>query len=155
LSKGIPMLWQGEEFGENYYLPDVGAGRVSLLRPLQWDLFYDSNGQRLVQLVRKLLRIRRARPQIREGTYFFFNDWDRYQAKGTLLFARYIESRYTLVAVNIGDADQKVPFWFPIGGDYVEELEGGTLGLKGVIPLQETSLQIPSHYGRVWTAGTE
>jgi len=57
MSKGIPMLWQGEEFGENYFLPDSGAGRVSLLRALRWDYFYDESGQRLVSLVRRLLRI--------------------------------------------------------------------------------------------------
>jgi hypothetical protein len=31
-----------------------------------------------------------------------------------------------------------VPFWFPIGGDYVEEVHGGDLGLKGITPLNET-----------------
>ena len=47
MSKGIPMLWQGQEFGENYFLPEFGAGRVSLLRPLRWDYFYDAAGQQL------------------------------------------------------------------------------------------------------------
>jgi hypothetical protein len=45
MSKGIPMLWQGQEFAENYFLPDFGAGRVSLLRPLRWDYFYDEPGR--------------------------------------------------------------------------------------------------------------
>lgn len=152
MSKGVPMLWQGEEFGENYYLPDFGAGRVSLLRPLRWDYFYDTAGQRLVQLVRTLLRIRRDRPQIRRGTYFFFNDWDRYQRAGVLLFARYTGSQYSLIAINTGDTEQTVPFWFPVGGDYVEELHGGSLGLKAIVPLRETALTIPSYYGRIWTA---
>ncbi len=152
MSKGIPLLWQGEEFGENYFLPDFGAGRVTLLRPLRWDFFYDAVGQRLVTLVRRLLRIRRDRPHICQGAYFFFNHWDQYLGRGVLLFARYNAEQYTLVAVNIGDTDQTVPFWFPIGGDFVEELHGGDLGLKGIVPLQETPLVIPSHYGRIWTA---
>jgi 1,4-alpha-glucan branching enzyme len=152
MSKGIPLLWQGEEFGENYFLPDFGTGRVALLRPLRWDFFYDTPGQQLITLVRKLLRIRARRPQIRRGAYFFFNDWDRYLARGLMLFARYEEARYTLVAVNTGDTDQTVPFWFPRGGDYVEELHGGDLGLKGITALQPTLLTIPSHYGRIWTA---
>jgi 1,4-alpha-glucan branching enzyme len=151
MSKGIPMLWQGEEFCENYYLPEFGAGRVSLLRPLRWDFFYDRPGQQVLKLVRNLLGIRSKRPQIREGAYFFFNDWDRYLRVGVLMFARYIGTQYTLVAVNTGDSDQTVPFWFPIGGDYVEELNGGDLGLKGIVPLNETALTIPSHYGRIWT----
>src|SRR6516164_205173 len=129
MSKGIPMLWQGEEFAENYFLPDFGAGRVSLLRPLRWDDFYDDAGQAIVRLVRKLLRIRRERDYIRQGTHFFFNDWERYQKLGLLLFARYRDANYTLVAVNTGDADRTVPFWFPMGGDYVEELHGGGLNL--------------------------
>ncbi|WP_368507724.1 alpha-amylase family glycosyl hydrolase [Bradyrhizobium lupini] len=151
MSKGIPMLWQGEEFAENYHLPDFGMGRVSLLRPLRWDFFYDESGRPIVSLVRKLLRIRRQRDHIRQGTYFFFNDWDRYQQFGVLLFARYDGGRYTLVAVNVGDTDRTVPFWFPIGGDYVEELHGGALDLGNVPSLQRIDLNIPSHYGRIWT----
>ena len=152
MSKGIPLLWQGEEFGENYFLPDSGAGRVALLRPLRWDFFYDTPGQQLIALVRTLLRIRARRPQIRRGAYFFFNDWDRYQRNGILLFARYAGAQYSLIAVNTGDTEQTVPFWFPIGGDYTEELHGGGLGLKAIVPLQETPIVVPPHYGRIWTA---
>ena len=151
MSKGIPMLWQGQEFGENYFLPDVGAGRVSLLRSLRWDFFYDEAGRALVSLVRRLLRIRNRHTHLRQGTYFFFNDWDRYLTRGLLLFARYLDARYTLVAVNTTGVAQTVPFWFPIGGDYAEELDGGDGGLRGVVPLQETALTIPSHYGQIWT----
>jgi maltooligosyltrehalose trehalohydrolase len=151
MSKGVPMLWQGEEFAENYFLPDTGTGRVSLLRPLRWDFFYDDSGRPIVSLVRKLLRIRRLRHHIRLGTYFFFNDWDRYQRLGVMVFARYDGAQYTLIAVNIGDTDQSVPFWFPIAGDYVEELHGGALDLKSVPALQQVWLNVPSHYGRIWT----
>ena len=55
------------------------------------------------------------------------------------------------MALNISDADQAVPFWFPIAGDYVEELHGGVLDLHGIGALQQTALAIPSHYGRIWT----
>jgi hypothetical protein len=47
-----------------------------------------------------------------------------------LLFARIEDARYTLVAVNTSDVEQTVPFWFPIAGDYVEELHGGSLDLR-------------------------
>ena len=68
-----------------------------------------------------------------------------------LLFARYDGPRYTLVAVNFSDADATVPFWFPIAGDYVEDLHGGGLDLKNVAALRQTAVTIPSHYGRIWT----
>ena len=152
MSKGLPMLWQGEEFSENYFLPDAGMGRVALLRPLRWDYFYDTVGQAIVWLIRKLVRIRRDRSQIRSGAYFFFNNWDRYQSAGVLLFARYDGAQYTLVAVNTGDTEQHVPFWFPIAGNYVEELHGGALNLTAIPALQEVTLAIPSHYGSIWTA---
>ncbi len=151
MSKGIPMLWQGQEFAENYFLPDVGAGRVSLLRPVRWDFFYDEAGRAVVGLVRKLLKIRRKHAHVRGGAYFFFNHWDRYLSRGLLLFARYLGARYTLVAVNTSPGAQTVPFWFPVGGDYAEELDGGDAALKAVVPLQETALAIPSNYGRIWT----
>lgn len=153
LSKGIPMLWEGQEIGENYHLPGFGAGRVAMLRPMRWDYFYDDTGRRLLDLVSDLLWLRRSRAQLRRGEFFFFNHWDRYLSKGVLLFARYQESDYTLVAVNVGDEAQQVPFWFPIGGDYREELHGGALDLKGIAPYRETTLEIPSNYGRVWTSG--
>jgi len=152
LSKGVPMLWQGQEFGENYFLPDFGEGRVAVLRPLRWDFFYDAVGQQLVKLVRSLIRIRRKRPHMRRGGFYFFNDWDRYQRHGVLLFARLDGPQYSLVALNFGDTEQSVPFWFPVGGHYVEELHGGDLDLGPIVPLQEVRLTIPSHYGRIWTA---
>jgi len=151
MSKGIPMLWQGGEFAENYFLPDVGEGRVGLLRPIRWDYIYDGAGQPIAGLVRKLLRIRQSRAHIRHGTYFFFNDWDRYQSRGVLMFARYEGASYTLVGINTGDTDQTVPFWFPTAGDYAEELHGGALDLRSIPALQEVALTIPSHYGRIWT----
>lgn len=151
MSKGLPMLWQGEEFAENYFLPDVGTGRVSLLRPLRWDYFYDGSGQPIIGLVRKLLRIRRMRSHIRNGSCYFFNDWDRYQSLGLLLYARYRDASYTLVAVNTSDIEQTVPFWFPLAGHYAEELHGGGLDLNNVPALQEVALTIPSNYGRIWT----
>ena len=151
MGKGVPMLWQGEEFAENYFLPDVGMGRVGLLRPLRWDYFYDDSGQPIVALVRKLLRIRQQRDHVRGGTYYFFNDWDRYQRLGLLLFARFSGAEYTLVAVNTGDNDQSVPFWFPLAGDYAEDLHGGSLDLRNVEALRQVTLSVPSHYGRIWT----
>ena len=151
LARGIPMLWEGEELGENYYLPDAGQGRVSLLRPVRWDYFYDEVGRAAVSLVRNLLRVRNSGDQFRRGDYFFFNHWERYASKGVMAYARWTAQRYSLVAVNTSDVDQWIPFWFPLAGDYREELHGGTLNLSNVVAFAETWLQIPSNYGRVWT----
>jgi hypothetical protein len=58
----------------------------------------------------------------------------------------------TPLAVNTSDVEQTVPFWFPIAGDYGEELHGGSLDLSGIPALQQVMLTIPSHFGRIWTS---
>lgn len=148
-AKGVPLLWQGEEFGENYYLPDTGLGRVAMFRPVRWDYFYDDAGKRLSSLVRKLVKVRKQN-QFRRGGYFFYNDPERYQSKHVLLCSRTDDSQFSLVALNFGDEDQKIDFAFPVAGDYVEELDGVDR-LRGVNAGEERALTIPSNYGRIWT----
>lgn len=148
--RGIPMLWQGQEFGENYFVPDSGMGRVALLRPVRWDYFYDPVGKATVRLVRNLLELRRRLPQLRSGGHFFHNDPGRYQDRRVLIFSRSTdEGDHTLVALNFGDSDQTVPFTFGRGGKYREELHGHDL--TDVADGQERWLTIPSNYGRIWT----
>lgn len=149
-AKGIPMLWQGQEFSENYYIPDSGWGRVMLFRPVRWDYFYDSIGKRTVTMVRSLTRLRRDSPQFRGGDHFFYNHHDRYQSKNVLLFSRRLGNRYSLVALNFGDQEQWVPFTFPLNGNYREELHGED-NLNGVANTEERWLRIPGNYGRIWT----
>ncbi len=147
---GIPMVWQGQEFGENYYIPDQGFGRVMVFRPVRWDYFYDPIGKSTISLVRKLIKLRREQTQFRDGNYFFYNEYDRYQSKNVLLFSRQYGNSFSLVALNFSDSDQEVPFWFPISGDYHEELHGQN-NLVGVPSYVEYWLTIPSNYGRIWT----
>jgi 1,4-alpha-glucan branching enzyme len=147
---GIPFLWQGQELGENYVVPDQGWGRVMLFRPVRWDYFYDPVGKMLLNLVRKLIKLRRQLPQLRLGEHYFYNHYDRYQSKNLLLFSRKQGSQFTLVALNLGDQDQTAPFSFSLTGDYREELHGVD-NLQNVVAGVDRWLTIPSHYGRVWT----
>jgi 1,4-alpha-glucan branching enzyme len=154
-SKGIPLIWQGQELGENYYVPDGGWGRVLLFRPVRWDYFYDSIGKSMVSLTRKLVRLRRDRTEFRRGQHYFYNHFDHYQSKNVLLFSRQCGSNFSLVALNFGDQQQSVPFTFPVGGDFQEALHGdedGQLNLKGIASGDDLWLTVPSNYGRVWTS---
>ncbi len=150
MAKGIPLIWQGQELAENYYIPHEGWGRVMLFRPVRWDYFYDAIGKRTIKLVRDLMKLRRASPQFRHGDHFFYNHHDRYQSKNVLLFSRKQDNRFSLVALNFGDEEQWVPFAFPIGGDYREELHGED-NINGVTAAEERWLKIPGNYGRIWT----
>jgi pullulanase len=60
---GAVMLHNGQEFGDDHYLPANDPGRV-VPRPLDWDLVEDEPGQRLCQLYRLLLRLRREHPAL-------------------------------------------------------------------------------------------
>lgn len=76
-AKGIPMLWQGQEFGENYFVPNEGWGRVMLMRPVRWDYFYDSIGKAVIALFRKMLALRKSCVEFREGGHYFCNHYSR------------------------------------------------------------------------------
>jgi len=149
-ARGIPLLWQGQEFGENYYISEQGLGRVVMFRPVRWDYFYNPIGKSIISLVRKLIKLRREYPQFRYGEHFFYNHHDRYQSKNILLFSRKHGSIFSIVALNFGDQDQNVLFDFPYSGYYREELHGHD-NLQEIVAGVESWLTIPSNYGRVWT----
>jgi 1,4-alpha-glucan branching enzyme len=153
MARGIPMLWQGQEFGENYYIPEQGLGRVLMFRPVRWDYFYDSIGKSVISLVRKLIRLRRQRPQFRYGEHFFYNDYNLYQSRNVMLFSRRYGNDFSLIALNFGDLDQNISFYSPLSGNYREELHGND-DLKNVVAGVETWLSVPSNYGRIWTLET-
>lgn len=151
-ARGVPLLWQGQEFGENYWIPDGGVGRVMLFRPVRWDYFYDDTGKLAVGLVRRLVHVRKQYPEFQYGDHYFYNQWDQYQSRGLLLFSRSTGNRFSLVALNFTDSDQTVPFWFPQDGNYQELLNGqpGDI-LSGVIANNPVQLSIPSNYGGIWS----
>lgn len=155
--KGIPLLWQGQELGENYFIPWEGWGRVMLFRPVRWDYFYDPIGRAMISLFRKLLALRRDGPQFRSGDHFFYNNYDNYQSKQVLLFHRRDQSRLSLVGLNFSDETQRVPFLFSVGGEYLESLHGveaPELNLGTVSAGQSRMLEVPANYGRIWTVQT-
>jgi len=150
--KGVPMLWQGQEFGENYWVPPGGIGRVLLFRPVRWDYFYDEVGKQVISLVRRLIRLRKQFTEFQKGSHYFYNQWDQYQSHGLLLFSRSSGNRFSLIALNFTDSDQTVPFWFPLDGNYQELLDGQAGdSLTGVIANNPVQLHIPSNYGRIWS----
>ncbi len=160
-AKGMPMLWQGQEFCENYWVPPYGAAlsnaRPKLFRPMRWDYFYTTEGKQTVNLVRRLIRLRRSRPQLRYGEHFYYNVGplgDLCRSKKLMIFHRKYGNNFSLIALNFGDQDQTVPFIFPLAGNYLEELDGNennSLNLKDVASESKIDITVPSNYGRIWT----
>jgi len=149
-SKGTPLLSEGQEFCENYWIPSSGYGRVMLYRPVRWNYFYDNDGQPIIRLIRKLTKIRQGGTQFSDGQYYFYNDYDNFNSKGLLAFSRQFNSAFSLIVVNFTDQQQTTSFAFPINGSYAEEIEG-TQNLVGVVAGVAQTLAIPSNYGCIWT----
>ena len=149
-AKGTPLLAEGQEFCENYWIPETGYGRVMLYRPVRWNYFYDNDGQPIIRLVRKLTRIRRGGPQFRDGAHYFYNDYANFNSKGLLAFSRQSANKFSLVVVNFTDQAQTTTFGFPVSGNYVEQIEG-IQNLPSVAAGVPQTLNIPSNYGCIWT----
>jgi 1,4-alpha-glucan branching enzyme len=157
--QGIPMLWQGQEFADNYDLPDSGLSRVHLQRDTHWEYFYDSNGAPLVGLYRRLAQLRRTVSALRSRNSYF--DWQQsLQGNQVLLYSRHALAEGTnpeswaLILLNFGDGDATVQAPFPAAGVWQEQLNNSFRPA----PLQQQiatagdacSLQVPSNYGQVW-----
>jgi 1,4-alpha-glucan branching enzyme len=154
MAKGIPMLWQGQEFAENYYLPNpsdpLSMGRVLLFRPVRWDYFYDQIGKSTISLIRQLIKIRRENPQLRKGESYFYNDQANFQNKGVIIFHRSDGQNFGLIALNFSNQEQNVPFAFNFAGNYIDELPGYK-DLGKISQGQTLTINVHSNYGRILT----
>ena len=153
-SPGMTMIYNGQEFGENYWLPDEGAARVSP-RPLRWELFQDDFvGQRLRWLYTKLATMRRAHPALRgAGVFPATNHPDGYGAINDeiVIYHRYGETavgfaRYIIV-INFGDGDQWIDVPFSTNGDWVDLLNDKTFHIDD---FHHSNTRVPSNWGRIF-----
>jgi len=153
-AKGIPFLWQGQEFCENYFIPQTGFGRVKMFRPVRWDYFYDQPGRNIIRLVRALIKLRNGSNALKYGEHYFYNDY-YFLAKKLLLFHRKYNNEFTLVALNFGDMDQEVFFKFETTGDYIERLiqaiDNKIVSFSIPSAGEMKSIRVPSNYGTIWT----
>lgn len=69
---GTILIHNGQEFGDEYFVPDTGANapdRVSP-RPVNWDKLNDDIGQRLFGIYKKLIEIRNNHPSLRSPNFY-------------------------------------------------------------------------------------
>jgi 1,4-alpha-glucan branching enzyme len=149
-AKGTPMLVEGQEICQDYWIPSQGYARILLDRPVIWNYFYDDIGQATIRLVRKLTSIRKAGVQFRTGDHYFINDDNTFNSKGLLAFYRQSGTTFSLIVVNFTNQDQSTAYTFPIPGNYTEQIEGKQ-NLPSVVTAAPTPITIPSNYGCIWT----
>jgi 1,4-alpha-glucan branching enzyme len=157
--QGIPMLWQGQEFADNYALPDNGLDRVHLERVTHWDYFYDQFGIELISLYRRLGNLRRTVRALRSrASYYYFQQ----SLLGTqaLIYSRHAAAdaanpeSWALVLVNFSDAAAAVNAPFPVAGTWREMLDDSLrptpLEVQPATDGATVVLQVSSNYGQIW-----
>jgi 1,4-alpha-glucan branching enzyme len=157
--KGIPMLWQGQEFGENWGLPAVfggmGLGRNLFERPLHWEYFYDRPGRALVGLHRVLGELRRSKRAFNARGFYYYYNLREHLDQGVVAYRREADpaqgrpAERFVVALNFFDRDADVWMPFPFDGRWKERIEGKSW--VDVAPgAQGARVRIPSNYGAVY-----
>ncbi|HEU4414884.1 MAG TPA: alpha-amylase family glycosyl hydrolase [Candidatus Angelobacter sp.] len=156
--EGIPMLWQGEEFAENWELPDKGSARINLRRDTHWEYFYDEYGFALVRLYRRLGQLRRNQRALRSRESFYYFQ-QSLQGNQVLAYHRRAAPTaagaedFAMVALNFGDAAADIQLPFPRRGVWREMLDDDVRSTPFAINISAQGaaqrITVPSHYGWV------
>jgi 1,4-alpha-glucan branching enzyme len=164
-ASGAPLIRNGSEFAEDYYIPDEGPDRV-VPRPLHWEFADDQIGIRLQELYRRLIEIRSAHPALR-GPNFYPRDyderWDHFNplgygvdtARGLAVYHRWGNDNAGqverfIIALNFSNSDQYVDLPFSVNGPWEDLLTGEVIDVQNYIAAAH---QVPSHWGKVfWRA---
>jgi 1,4-alpha-glucan branching enzyme len=154
-AKGIPMLWQGQEFAENWGIPGGGLGRNLFERPLHWEFFYDVGGKALVRLHRIMGSLRRTHRALRSRGYFFYYFDQFHLQKGVIVYRRdaapdgALPGESLIAILNFSDTDSEVWIQFPFAGGWVEQIDG-TGSVQISHDDQWAPVTIPSNYGALY-----
>jgi 1,4-alpha-glucan branching enzyme len=120
---GIPMLYQGQEFGGHRI-------RSLEVRPLQWDLLDQNYGLHLKQHYASLIKIRKDYPVLAGAELSML---DAGEARGLVAYRRGVGEDEVIVVTNVLDVDSEfeLPFasgtWREITYGYDKMVDNGML----------------------------
>ena len=155
-AKGIPMLWQGQEFGENWGVPEWGVSRNLYERPLHWEYFYDAAGKALVRLHRIMGNLRRTHRALASQGYFYYYYNQEHLQKGVIAFRREADATDTqnqeilLIILNFFNQEAQVWLPFPTAGNWVEQIDKPQQTIVATQNEHWLPVSIPSNYGAVY-----
>jgi len=169
-STAVPLIPNGQEFGENHYLPedDHNSSRRVASRPLRRQFADDPIGRPIRALHGALGRLRHAHPALR-SELMYPPDWPSWQTRFNpvgvgvdvdrqlAVFHRWatlpdggVEN--IVVVLNFADSEQTVPVPFPTPGLWSDLLAGyDGSGAQWTITLPGYTGEVPvgSHWGRL------
>jgi len=133
--QGTPMIHQGQEFGENYIVPEVGIDRVLNFRFLRWENTEDLPGRMLLRLYQRLISLRKKYPSLRSrgpNSFWYYNRYDPQNGgvgdyrppTGIYFYKRQAGSEAVLVALNFTSQELSAPHPFPAVGLWQDLLHG-------------------------------
>ncbi len=135
-SPGIVMLHNGQEFGDDYFLPHEGSDRV-LPRELRWSQHStDFVGNTLFSLYKKLIEIRKEHPSLRSANFYPypFNEYGygAFPGMDVVVYHRYGQSldglfERFIVVVNYSDYDHYADIPFSLNGQWEDLMDQSTL----------------------------
>lgn len=130
MSPGTPLIYNGQEWGRDAWMPESGNGRV-VPRPLDWNNATDAQGSAITWLFRKLIEIRHAHPSLRTSNFYpesyepFFNSagYGANIEKDVVIFHRWGNDGSTgtdkfIVVCNFSSYDQFVDIPFSSNGEW-------------------------------------
>ncbi len=159
-SPGTVMIHNGQEFGQEEFLPADGSERV-LPRPLCWQEnspeSEDFIGNRLFELYAKLCQIRKNHPALRSSNFFpaSQNHLDGYGAitdKDVVIFHRYGDGEHEtferfIIIINYSDYDHFLDIPFSVNGKWEDLLN------REIVQVDQFKLvnhKIPSNWGMIY-----
>ena len=159
--QGIPMLWQGQEFADNYNLPSSGSARIGLRRDTHWEDFYDEYGAPLIRLYRRLGFLRRNYAALRgRDSYYYYlqslqnNQIIAYHRHAAATAAQ--PEQYVMTLLNFSDTAGTINVPFPKAGTWQEMIDADLrlLTISVATDGATQTITVPSNYGQafVWSA---
>lgn len=153
---GVPLLWQGQEFGEIYGKHDDGGSRVLAARPLHWNYFYEQSGRSLVNLYRRMAQLRQQYQALRSrNAYYHYQESDL--ARGLLAYQRIPDNNddpTSMILINFSDHNASIKVPFPRTGHWLEYINSHAPAqaetLEVTTDYQVIEIMVPSNYGKVF-----
>jgi len=168
-STATPMVQNGQEFGEDYFLPenDHGSGRRIRPRPLAWKLADDPIGRTLLSLYRLMAQMRRRHAGLRSAR-MYPEVWEEWQTqfnpvgvgidveKQVVIYHRWekfedgsVEN--FVIVLNFSDNDQRVSVPFPQDGDWTDLLSGlANTPASALVEHNRLEVSVNSNWGHVF-----
>ncbi len=145
---GTVLIHNGQEFGDEYFVPGMEASDRVSSRPVNWDKLDDNIGQSLFGLYKNLIKIRKNHPSLRSHN-FEIQKLD--ESNKIIIYRRWGDGlngqlENLIIVLNFSATEQTIDIPLPSNGQWKD-----LLNEKQIYQVTEGKLreQINSNWGRI------